>query len=70
MDEIHLEFLEEHQCCRAVFVDIPLQHCMDIRGIASELGPSLLVVPLSKKGGQRVCSNYKGIKILSKPVRH
>ncbi|TWW71154.1 hypothetical protein D4764_17G0006370 [Takifugu flavidus] len=56
----------ERKLPRAVLVDTPLQHCVDIGGSALGLADQV-VVPIFKSGDQRVCSNYRGITLLSLP---
>ncbi|KAI3357902.1 hypothetical protein L3Q82_016278, partial [Scortum barcoo] len=50
-----------------VLADTPLQHCMDVGDSVSGVAKAGVVVPLFKKGDRRVCSNYRGITLLSLP---
>ncbi|KAI3362720.1 hypothetical protein L3Q82_001785 [Scortum barcoo] len=56
-------------CCGAVLADTPLQHCMEVGESSAYLwsGKPRVVVPFLKRGTWRVCSNYRGITLLSLP---
>ena len=49
-----------------VMVDMTLQHRVDIGAVPLDWQTGV-VVPLFKKGDRRVCSNYRGITLLSLP---
>lgn len=55
------KFLE----CRALLVDTSLQHHVNIRHSASRLADRGGLIT----GGRRVCSNWRGITLLSLPVK-
>lgn len=62
MDKIHAEFLKALDVA-----DMPLQYCVNIEGLCLWGGGGWVVVPLFKKGGQRICLNYRGITLLGLP---
>ncbi|TWW80235.1 hypothetical protein D4764_01G0000500 [Takifugu flavidus] len=51
---------------RAVLVDMPLQYCVDIGAVPLDWQTGV-VVPIFNSVDQRVCSNYRGITLLSLP---
>ncbi|KAI3367252.1 hypothetical protein L3Q82_008304 [Scortum barcoo] len=67
VDEIRPEYLKVSGCCGAVLADTPLQHCMEVGDSVPLEWQTGVVVPLFKKGDRRVCSNYRGITLLSLP---
>ncbi|KAI3358957.1 hypothetical protein L3Q82_015343 [Scortum barcoo] len=67
VDEIRPEYLKSLDVVGLSWLTRLLQHCMEVGDSASGVWQTGVVVPLFKKGDRRVCSNYRGITLLSLP---